>query len=140
MSPTFRSLGVRNYRVYAIGSLISNIGTWMQNTAQVWLILVLTGSGSALGITVALQLLPTLLLSPMGGVIADQFPKRTVLRAMQVGMAIPAAILGTLAVTGLVQTWHVYVLALFLGTINAFDGPVRQAFVVELAGSLRSTR
>ncbi len=134
MSPTFRSLGVRNYRVYAIGSFISNIGTWMQNTAQVWLILVLTGSGSALGITVALQLLPTLLLSPMGGVIADQFPKRTVLRAMQVGMAIPAAILGTLAVTGLVQTWHVYVLAFVFGVGRALEAPARQSFVAEMVG------
>jgi MFS family permease len=134
MSPTFKALGVRNYRVYAIGSFISNIGTWMQNTAQAWLVLVLTGSGSALGITVALQLLPTLLLSPIGGVIADQFPKRTVLRVMQVGMAVPAAVLGVLAVTGVVQVWHVYVLAFVFGVGRALEAPARQSFVAEMVG------
>ncbi len=134
MSPTFRALSVRNYRVYSIGSFISNIGTWMQNTAQAWLVLVLTGSGSALGITVALQLLPTLLLSPMGGVIADQFPKRTVLRIMQVAMAVPAALLGLLAVTGVVQVWHVYVLAFVFGVGRALEAPARQSFVAEMVG------
>ena len=125
---------MRNYRIYAIGSFISNIGTWMQNTAQAWLVLVLTNSGSALGITVALQLLPTLLLSPIGGVIADQFPKRTVLRIMQVGMAVPAAVLGVLAVTGVVQTWHVYVLAFVFGIGRALEAPARQSFVAEMVG------
>lgn len=132
MSPTFRALSVRNYRVYATGSLISNTGTWMQNTAQAWLILVLTGSGTALGVTVALQLLPTLLLSAYGGVLADRFDKRTVLRIMQVAMAVPAAVLGLLAVTGLVQAWHVYVLALVFGVGRALEAPSRQAFVPEM--------
>ena len=104
----FSSLRVRNYRVYAVGGVLSNVGTWMQNTAQAWLVLVLvlvlTNSGTALGVTVALQLLPTLLLSPAGGVLADRYPKRTVLRIMQVVMAVPAAVLGLLAVTGIVQT------------------------------------
>ena len=134
MSPTFRSLRIRNYRVYAIGSLISNIGTWMQNTAQAWLVLVLTDSGTALGVTVALQLLPTLLLSPAGGVIADRFPKRTVLRIMQVMMAVPAAVLGVLAVTGIVQTWHVYVIAFVFGIGRALEAPARQSFVAEMVG------
>ena len=132
MSPTFRALSVRNYRVYATGSLISNTGTWMQNTAQAWLILVLTGSGTALGVTVALQLLPTLLLSAYGGVLADRFDKRTVLRVMQVAMAVPAAVLGLLAVTGLVEAWHVYVLALVFGVGRALEAPSRQAFVPEM--------
>lgn len=132
MSPTFRALSVRNYRVYATGSLISNTGTWMQNTAQAWLVLVLTGSGTALGITVALQLLPTLLLSAYGGVLADRFDKRTVLRVMQVAMAVPAAVLGLLAVTGLIQAWHVYVLALVFGVGRALEAPSRQAFVPEM--------
>jgi MFS family permease len=134
MSPTFRSLSNRNYRVYATGSLISNIGTWMQTTAQAWLILVLTGSGAALGLTVALQLLPTLLLSPLGGVLADRFSKRTVLRVMQVMMAVPAAVLGTLAVTGVVETWHVYVLAFVFGIGRALEAPSRQSFVPEMVG------
>ena len=134
MSPTFRSLSTRNYRVYATGSLISNIGTWMQTTAQAWLVLVLTDSGSALGLTVALQLLPTLLLSPLGGLLADRFSKRTVLRVMQVMMAIPAAVLGTLAVTGIVQTWHVFVLAFVFGIGRALEAPSRQSFVPEMVG------
>ena len=134
MSPTFRALSVRNYRVYATGSLISNVGTWMQNTAQAWLVLVLTGSGAALGITVGLQLLPTLLLSPLGGVLADRVAKRTVLRVMQVAMAVPAAVLGVLAVTGVVQTWHVFVLAFVFGIGRALEAPARQAFVPEMVG------
>ena len=134
MSPTFRSLHVRNYRVYAMGSLISNIGTWMQTTAQAWLVLVLTDSGSALGITIALQLLPTLLLSPLGGVLADRFSKRTVLRVMQVTMAVPAAVLGVLAVTGVVQTWHVFVIAFVFGIGRALEAPARQSFVPEMVG------
>ncbi len=125
---------MRNYRVYAVGSLISNIGTWMQNTAQAWLVLVLTDSGTALGITLALQLLPTLLLSPAGGVLADRFPKRTILRIMQVMMAVPAAVLGGLAVTGAVQTWHVYVIAFVFGIGRALEAPARQSFVAELVG------
>ncbi|MGH3423364.1 MAG: MFS transporter, partial [Nocardioidaceae bacterium] len=83
MSPTFRALAVRNYRIYAVGALISNIGTWMQRVAQDWLVLQLTGSGTALGITTGLQLLPALLLSPYAGVLADRFPKRTVMRCTQ---------------------------------------------------------
>ena len=132
MSPTFRSLHVRNYRVYAAGSLISNTGTWMQTTAQAWLVLVLTDSGTALGITIALQLLPTLLLSPLGGVLADRFSKRTVLRVMQVMMAVPAAVLGILAITGVVATWHVYVLAFVFGIGRALEAPARQSFVPEM--------
>ena len=134
MSPTFSSLRIRNYRVYAVGSLISNVGTWMQNTAQAWLVLVLTDSGTALGITVALQLLPTLLLSPAGGVLADRFPKRTVLRIMQVMMAVPAAVLGVLAVTGVVQTWHVFLIAFVFGIGRALEAPARQSFVAEMVG------
>jgi len=135
MSPTFRALSVRNYRVYAMGSFVSNVGTWMQNTAQAWLVLVLTGSGTALGFTVALQLLPTLLLSPLGGVLADRFPKRTVLRIMQVMMAVPAAVLGVLAITGVVEAWHVYVLAFIFGIGRALEAPARQSFVAEMVGS-----
>src|SRR5690606_10207227 len=94
MSRTFRSLHVRNYRVYAMGSLVSNVGTWLQSTAQAWLVLVLTGSGVALGVTVALQLLPSLLFSPLGGLVADRFPKRATLTWLQVAMAVPAGALG----------------------------------------------
>jgi len=135
VSPTFRALGIRNYRIYATGALVSNIGTWLQSTAQAWLVLLLTGSGTVLGITVALQLLPTLLLSPFGGLLADRFAKRSVLRAMQVAMAVPAALLGILAVTGIVQTWHIYGLALTFGIGRALEAPARQSFVPEMVGA-----
>jgi len=134
VSPTFSSLSIRNYRIYAAGAFVSNIGTWMQRVAQDWLVLQLTHSGTALGITTGLQLLPALLLSPIAGVVADRYPKRTILRITQLAMAVPAALLGTLAVTGVVQAWHVYVLAFAFGIATAFDAPARQSFVVEIVG------
>lgn len=134
MSPTFRALSIPNYRIYILGSIVSNTGTWMQRVAQDWLVLQLTHSGTALGITTGLQLLPALLLSPIAGVVADRVPKRTILRWTQVAMAVPAALLGVLAVTGVIQTWHVYVLAFVFGIGTAFDAPARQSFVVEIVG------
>ncbi|MPZ95523.1 MAG: MFS transporter [Propionibacteriales bacterium] len=134
MRSTFRALAVRNYRLFATGGLISNVGTWMQRVAQDWLVLALTGSGTALGITTGLQFLPMLLLSPYAGVIADRFPKRKVLVVTQTAMGVTAVALGLLAVTGLVQTWHVYVLAFVFGTGTAFDAPARTAFVNEMVG------
>lgn len=135
MSPTFRSLAIRNYRIYASGALVSNVGTWMQRVAQDWLVLQLTdNSGTALGITTGLQLLPALLLSPYAGVIADRFPKRTVLTITQIAMAAPAALLGILAIAGVAMPWHVYVLAFAFGVATAFDAPARQSFVVEMVG------
>ncbi|MGH3483635.1 MAG: MFS transporter [Nocardioidaceae bacterium] len=136
MSPTFRALRVRNYRIYAAGAVVSNVGTWMQRVAQDWLVLQLTAnSGTALGITTGLQFLPMLVLSPLAGVVADRFPKRKVLVATQLMMVIPAAMLGILAVTGLAEAWHVYVLAFLFGTGTAFDAPARQSFVVEMVGT-----
>ena len=135
MSPTFRSLAVRNYRIYAAGALVSNIGTWMQRVAQDWLVLQLTdNNGTALGITTGLQLLPALLLSPYAGVVADRFSKRTVLSITQIAMATPAALLGILAIAGVAMPWHVYVLAFTFGVATAFDAPARQSFVVEMVG------
>ncbi|MCW2830508.1 MAG: transporter, partial [Aeromicrobium sp.] len=116
------------------GAIVSNTGTWMQRIGQDWLILPLTGSGTALGDTTGLQLLPALLFSPIAGVVADRVPKRTVLRCTQIAMAVPAALLGVLAVTGVVQAWHVYVLAFVFGIGTAFDAPARQSFVVEIVG------
>ena len=113
---------------------MSNVGTWMQRVAQDWLVLVLTGSGAALGIVTGLQFLPFLLLSPLAGVIADRVPKRWLLQVTNVAMAVPAVVLGLLAVTGQVQIWHVYVLALVLGVASAFDAPARQSFVSEIVG------
>ncbi|MCD9155296.1 MFS transporter [Aeromicrobium duanguangcaii] len=135
MSSTFRSLSIRNYRVYAMGALVSNVGTWMQRVAQDWLILTLTGSGTALGITTGLQLLPALLFSPVAGVVADRFPKQQILKVTQLAMALPAVVLGVLAVTGAVEAWHVYVIAFVFGVGTAFDAPARQSFVAEMVGS-----
>jgi MFS family permease len=133
VSPTFRSLANANYRRYATGSVVSNVGTWMQRVAQDWLVLLLTGnSGTAIGITTGLQFLPFLVLSPFAGLIADRIPKRRLLQMTNFGMAVPALVLGLLAVTGTVETWHVYVLALVLGTAAAFDAPARQSFVSEI--------
>ncbi len=130
----FSSLSIFNYRVYFLGQLISLIGTWMQTTAQAWLVLKLTGSPLALGTVTTLQFLPITLFTLFGGAFADRVPKRRVLIITQTLSMIQAFVLGLLVLTGTVELWHVYALALMLGTINAFDGPVRQAFGVELVG------
>ena len=133
MSPTFRSLAHPNYRRYAAGNVVSNVGTWMQRVAQDWLVLLLTAnSAAAIGITTGLQFLPFLLLSPVAGLVADRIPKRRLLQMTNVGMAAPALVLGVLAVTGTAQIWHVYVLAFLLGVASAFDAPARQSFVSEI--------
>ncbi|MGH3364579.1 MAG: MFS transporter, partial [Nocardioidaceae bacterium] len=133
MSPTFRALSNHNYRLYAVGGVVSNTGTWMQRVAQDWLVLQLTGnSGTALGITTGLQFLPILLLSPYAGLVADRFPKRRLLQVTQLMMAGPALLLGVLAITGVVETWHVYALAFTFGVGTAFDAPARQSFVSEM--------
>lgn len=134
MRSTFRALRIRNYRIFMIGGVFSNIGTWMQRVAQDWLVLQLTDSGLALGITTGLQMLPALLLSPWAGAVADRFPKRSVLRVTQVAMAVPAIVLGVLAVSGVAQAWHVYVVAFVFGCGTAFDAPARQSFVIEMVG------
>ncbi|MBA3529007.1 MAG: MFS transporter, partial [Propionibacteriaceae bacterium] len=131
----FTALANRNYRIYLSGSFVSNVGTWMQRVAQDWLVLELSGgSGLAIGITTALQFLPMLLLSAYGGLIADRFDKRTILKITQVWMALCAATLGILAITGAALTWHVYLIAFLFGLGAAFDNPARQTFVNEVVG------
>lgn len=130
----FRSLRVRNYRLYAGGQFISLTGTWMQRVAQDWLVLTLTNSGTALGIVTALQFGPSLLLGPWGGVLADRGNKRRILLATQTALASVALLLGLLDVAGMVQYWHVLLLATALGLIAAIDTPVRQSFVIEMVG------
>ncbi|BCW43346.1 MFS transporter [Arthrobacter sp. StoSoilB5] len=136
MSAMFRALENPNYRLWAGGALVSNIGTWMQRVAQDWLVLtVLTDhSGTAVGITTALQFLPMLLLGPYAGVLADRYRKRVILLWTQTAMGICGLIVGLLVVTGVAQLWHVYLAALALGLAAAIDGPARQAFVSELVG------
>lgn len=136
MSPMFRALENRNYRIWAGGALVSNVGTWMQRVAQDWLVLtVLTNhSGTAVGITTGLQFLPMLLLGPYGGVLADRYRKRVLLLWTQVAMGLAALALGLLVVTGTAQLWHAYLAAFSLGVASALDAPARQAFVSELVG------
>ncbi|WP_050419973.1 MFS transporter [Bradyrhizobium tropiciagri] len=136
MRRVFRSLASFNYRVWAAGALVSNIGTWMQRAAQDWLVLTqLTNhSASAVGIVMALQFGPQLLLMPWSGLAADRFNQRRLLMATQATMGTLSLVLGILTVTGLVQLWHVYVFAFLFGCSAALDAPVRQTFVAELVG------
>jgi MFS family permease len=129
---TFSALQVRNFRLLVSGLLVSSTGGWIQRIAQDWLVLTLTGSATAVGITTALQFLPTLALGLFGGVIADRFPKRKILLATQTTMGTCAGILALTAFTGQVQVWHVYTMAFFLGLATAVDNPTRQSFVTEL--------
>jgi len=132
----FRSLRNVNYRIWAAGALVSNVGTWMQRTAQDWLVLAqLTHhNASAVGTVMALQFGPQLLLLPWTGFAADHFNQRKLLMATQASMGVFALALGLLIVTDIVQLWHVYVFAFLSGCAAAFDAPVRQTFVAELVG------
>jgi MFS family permease len=131
---TFSSLAVPNYRLYFAGQSISVIGTWMQMTAQAWLVLTLTHSATALGLVVALQTIPVLIIGPYGGVVADRVDKRKLMVALQVLMAIQALTLGLLTILGAVRFFEVCLLATILGLNNAFEFPARQAFVREMVG------
>src|SRR6266540_1913613 len=131
----FSSLRNRNYRLFAAGQVVSNTGTWMQRVAQDWLVLELThGSGTALGIATGLQFLPLLLFGLWGGAIADRYSKRRILMITQAAMGALALVLGVLAMTGVVEIWHVYALAFTLGLITVVDNPTRQTFAVEMVG------
>jgi MFS family permease len=131
---TFSSLRQRNFRLFWSGQMISLLGSQMQSIGQVWLVLDLTHSGWQLGVAGALQALPVLLFSIFGGVFADRWPKRRVLLLTQSTAMIQALLLWMLMVTGSLQLWHVYVLALLLGLTDSLDRPTRQAFVGELVG------
>ena len=132
---TFRSFHVRNYRLYAIGQIVSLVGTWMQSVAQVWLVVKLTdASPLALGWVSAFQFAPVLLLGPWGGLIADRRDKRTILIGTQAAQAVLALALGVLDATGAVRLWMVDVLALGLGLVTVLDNPTRQSFVTEMVG------
>jgi MFS family permease len=134
MSPTFRSFESFNYRVWSGGAIVSNVGTWMQRTAQDWIVLTqLTAhSATAMGVVMGLQFGPQLLFLPWTGYAADHFDRRKLLMATQAVSALLALGLGLLTITGLVQLWHVYVFAFLLGTVSAFDAPARQTFVSDL--------
>ncbi len=131
---TFAALAVPNYRRYLRGQSISLIGTWMQMTAQSWLVLTLTHSSTALGVIVALQTIPVLLLAPYGGVVADRVDKRRLMIVLQSAMGVQALILGVLVVSGSARVWEIGLLAVLLGLNNAFENPSRQSFMLELVG------
>jgi MFS family permease len=129
---TFAALGVRNYRLFFYGQVVSNTGTWMQRIAQDWLVLQITDSPLAVGVTTALQFLPMLLMGLWGGLIADRYPKRRLLLITQTSMGLLAAVLAVLTLTGHVQVWHIYLIAFALGLATVVDNPSRQTFVNEM--------
>ncbi len=134
---SFTSLAVPNYRRYFVGQLVSVSGNWTQVVAEMWLILALTGSGLAVGVTSALQFLPLLLFGAFGGVLADRLDKRRLLTVTQTLMVLPAMTLWALTASGAIQIWMVFALVFVRGTVLAFDNPARQSFVSELVGSDR---
>lgn len=130
----FSSLAVPNYRKYYLGQVVSRTGTLMQQFAQSWLVYDLTGSATMVGLTVAVQNIPILLVGPYAGLVADRLDKRRLMIFLQAMMGVLAVALGALTLTHTVQLWHVFVLALLLGTNEAFDNPSRLAFVFEMVG------
>ncbi|MFJ5264309.1 MFS transporter [Streptomyces sp. NPDC088387] len=133
-SSMFSSLSIRNYRLFFLGQVVSNTGTWMQRIAQDWLVLSLTGSATAVGVTTALQFLPMLLFGLYGGVLVDRLPKRPTLLFTQVSMALTGLALAALTLSGHVQVWHVYLVAFVVGLATVIDNPARQSFVAEMVG------
>lgn len=131
---TFEALRNPNFRLYFAGQTTSLVGTWMQRTAQSWLVLSLTGSGAALGAIVALQTLPVLLLGPYGGVVADRIDRRKLMVLLQSIMGLQALALGLLTVSGHIHVWEIGALALVLGLNNTFETPARQAYVLQMVG------
>jgi MFS family permease len=134
---SFDSLEVPNYRRYFAGQVISLSGNWMQNVTALWLVLSLTNSGFAVGLTTALQFLPMLLFGAYGGLLADRFPKRKLLFVTQSLMMIPAAALFAVCAFGVEQPWMIYVAVFMFGAVNCVDNPTRQSFIVEMVGSDR---
>ena len=132
---TFAAMATPNYRRYMAGQSVSLIGTWMQMAAQAWLVLTLSGSSTTLGLIVALQTLPVLVLGPYGGVIADRVDKRRLMIALQGAMGVQALVLAVLTLSGQVQIWEIGALALALGLNSAFENPARQSFMLEMVGS-----
>ncbi|MFG2956121.1 MFS transporter [Streptomyces sp. NPDC048291] len=133
-SSMFSSLKVRNYRLFFAGQVVSNIGTWMQRIAQDWLVLSLTGSATAVGVTTALQFLPMLLFGLYGGVLVDRLNKRRALLVTQTSMALTGIALALLTLSGNVQVWQVYLAAFVVGLATVVDNPARQSFVSEMVG------
>jgi MFS family permease len=132
INQTFAAFQYPNYRLWFIGQLVSLVGTWMQSTAQGYLAYDLTQSTAFLGYVGFIGGIPTWIFTLYGGVIADRISRRTLMLLTQTGMMILAFLMALLVFTGLVQPWHILVIAFFLGIANAFDAPARQAFVSDL--------
>jgi MFS family permease len=133
----FGSLRIRNYRLFCVGQLSANTGQWTQRVAQDWLVLSITGNATDVGVTVALQFVPSLFFGLPGGLIADRYPKRRVLQVTQSGMALMAATLAALTLAHAIRAWHIFLIAFLLGSFSAVDSPTRQSFVNELVGGSR---
>ncbi|HEY3241113.1 MAG TPA: MFS transporter, partial [Acidimicrobiia bacterium] len=129
---TFRSLRLRNFRLFFLGQSVSMVGTWMQSVALVWLVLDRTGSGVALGVTTALQFAPVLVLSPFTGLVADRLDKRRLFLFTQAAAGLQAAAMAVLVLTGTETLPIIYALTFIFGVVTALDQPVRRALVVEL--------
>jgi MFS family permease len=134
MGIVFRSLKHRNFRLFMGGQIISLVGTWMQTIAEAWLIYRLTGSSALLGLLGFVSQIPIFLLSPIGGLAADRWPRRRVIITTQVASMLLAFTLATLTLTGRIRVWEIIGLATLLGVVNAFDVPARQSFLIEMAG------
>lgn len=127
-----RPLSCRNYRLFFFGQLISLMGTWMQSVAQQWLVYKLTGSAALLGVVGFLGQIPMLLLTPLGGVLADRYPKRSIVVATQFSFMLLAFAFALLTLTNNIRVWHILSLAFLFGIVNAADVPARQSLVPEL--------
>jgi MFS family permease len=131
----FAAFALPNFRLFFAGQSISLVGTWMQIVAQGWLVLMLTHSATKVGLLVAIQTLPILFFAPYGGLVADRLNKRVLLIGLQSFLGVLALLLGILTVTHVITLWEVYVIALVLGTANAFENPTRQSFLLEMVGA-----
>ncbi len=130
----FRSLKHRNFQLFLSGQIVSLVGTWMQTVAEAWLIYRLTGSSVLLGVLGLVSQIPIFILSPLAGIVVDRWPRRPVIIATQVSSLVLAFTLATLTLSGRIRVWEIICLATLLGTVNAFDVPARQSFLIEMVG------
>ncbi|MPZ53801.1 MAG: MFS transporter [Acidimicrobiia bacterium] len=136
---TFAALAIRNFRLYFAGQMVSVTGNWMQRVAQAWLVLEMTGSGSAVGAVTAVQFLPVLVMAPLGGTVADRVDKRKLLYFTQAASGLIAVTLGVVVLLGVTELWMVFALAFALGAVSSIDNPTRQSFVMEMVGRTKVT-
>src|SRR5438128_7378911 len=134
LNTSLRAFRHRNFRLFFAGQLTSLVGTWMQTVAQSWLAYRLTGSAALLGVVGFSSQFPILILAPIAGAVADSYPRRRSMLAIQAAAMLLAFPLAALTLLNRIQVWHVMVLAVLLGIVNAFDIPVRQSFVAEMVG------